>query len=325
MGRPSSKKGESLGHRDLIRCRLIAEFMPGLKIASFRLRDSFYSSTSESSFHKTFSRDRDALAQEGVYLEETSSGSSKYWALNPISLADTTAASETERRTVAILLKAAKSAPDLATPNSLSSSIARIGQSGSVDIQQSPMREPYCDQTILAALSEALHTRTPINLSYRRAGDARAHKCILYPYGMFSLGRSIYVVGLRTIKDGEDAVHTFSTERIHGAKLLTTESPYTIPEDFSLDSYRLLPFEIGAETAQDCSFLVEKDLLSTFETAVHGRGAFEKSKGNFVVWKCSELKNTPMAASWAIEVGAMPLSPASLVEQWKALNEGALA
>lgn len=324
MSRQSPMKGKNLGHREFIRCRLAFDFLEAKQIPSEELARKYYGELSSESFHKTFKRDRDALEKEGIYLVEQKKGPAKLWSLDrEKSLADVSSMSVLERRIIAILLRAAQSNPETTQTNALGASVARIGQISSSGSNQLPALTPSCGKEILTTMAEALSSHTPVELVYNSLKDAAPVPRILYPYGMFSLGRALYVVGLRHIDGQRDAIHTYNLARAKAVTPLSNWSTYTVPISFKVSDYRLLPFEIGDEDEQAIEFHVDANALDDFTALARKRGELEVLKNGGAIWK-GTTKDIGLAASWALEAGAVPVKPASLVAAWQQLIEGAL-
>lgn len=324
MEQSNNPKTREKQHREFPQCCVMLELMHTHGEDGGSLYNSQYKDdVSESSFHRTFDRDRKALAREGIYLKEEriSGGSSKRWKIDEAkTFASVENYSKLERRTTATLLDALINNPETLNTGELADCIAKIGQ-GLCDIPQEVQNDSLlCPKTVLETVKQALYGRIPLNLKYR---NSKHKKCIFYPYGMFSLGRYMYVVGLRT--SGEDsAIRTYNLQRINerSLKLLEKKEPYSIPADFNIDKYYYLPFEIGTDERQSIRLYIDKRSLTNFTLAVHGRGQLEKRDDGSAIWS-GEMVNTAMAASWCIENDAIPLGPDSLVDAWTALNEEA--
>lgn len=320
----SPRKGMSLGHREFIRCRILFDLLKTKRVSSEEFARRYYTSLSSESFHKTFKRDREALAAEGIYLTEHKEGSSKMWSLDrEKSLAAVSDLAETDRLVNALLLRAAQTNPAARQQNALGAAIARIGQTSSAGTRSLPELPPLCNKDILTLVTEAFEKRVSVKIEYKSAADTKAHARILRPYGLFSLGRSVYVVGLRSQEGMQDEVRTYNLERISKASLLGELPTYLVPSDFSIEDYRLLPFEIGDETPQTLEVHVEASNQDYFASLVGKRGTFEENSDGSCVWKAS-LCNSAAAARWAIEVDVIPLAPQSVTTIWASIIKEAL-
>lgn len=323
MGRSSTMKGKNLGHREFKRMRLICDFLTHAQMSSEELQRKYYGDLSPESFHKTFKRDRDSLAKEGIYLVEHKLGPAKTWSLDKqASLAAAATLSQTERRSCALLLQAAQTNPKTTMQNDLGAAIARIGQFSLTAQGQLSAAPTTCDKEILATLSEALQTRTPVLVSYQSLTDTKPLSRTLYCYGMFSLGDTVYLVALRKLEGKEDALRTLNVGRMTKAVPLNNEPNYEIPADFSIADYRLLPFELGDEAPQTLKLHIESSELEHFKACARQRGTFVCAKDGSATWTCS-MRNTGVAVSWTIASGAFPLEPREIVDEWIRLEKEA--
>lgn len=324
MGRPSPVKGTNLGHRDYIRCCLVLDFMNEGQISSSALKHRYYQDLSSESFHKTFKRDRDALEDEGIFLTQHKDGTEKRWALRKdCSLADISCFPEIERRACAILLHAYMNNPELTNTNGLGASVARIGQDICSGLQLLPASTPLCKKDVLQTVAEAHALRKPLQITYKSLEDEHAEERIVQPWGLFSIGQHIYMVGMRSKEGQTDALRTLNLERVVKATALTNTEPFSVPGDFVVDDYRLLPFEIGTEPTQKLSVYIAPNNVSEFKAAVRKRGRFEVTSDSGLQWSGS-MKDTALAASWIAEVGAIPTEPKALIEAWESLCREAL-
>lgn len=323
MGRPNPVKGGHLHSRDYIRCCLAIDFLNEPQISSKKLRERYYNTVTPDSFHRTFKRDRVALEEAGLYLIEKKDGASKLWSLDKgASLANLGQISDTERRTIALLLRAYLTNPELDEMGTIGACIARIGQDSCAGLQQLPATEPLCQKEVLQKVGEAYRLRKPLRISYQSLQDASPVERTIQPWGIFSLGRNVYVVGLRSRKGSEDSLRTLNLERIKKAEIIDGASTFEIPADFSVQDYRLLPFEIGPDEVS-ASFYVDPIHASEFSSLVGKRGEFVSAKDGTTLWKVV-VKDVLLAASWAIENGVLPTSPKQLIDAWQQLNEEVL-
>lgn len=323
MKRTSSVKGKKLGHREFMRCYLALHLLDVSQIDSKSLQEKYYGDLSDESFYNTFRRDRKELEKEGIYLTETKQGSKKIWSIDESkTLADTKKITELERRSAAILLRAAQKGMQTFQQNNLGAAIARIGQMNAEGIEQLEALAPDCKPEILSLINEALHRHLPISAKYKSLKDTRAKERILKPYGVFSIDRDIYVVGLRAREGAEESIRTFNLKRINSAKLLTKEPAYAIPKDFSVEDYRYLPFEIGDEPTQTMKVFVEAAQLADFKPLIGKRDSFSETQDG-LIWQ-NYMRDTKAAVNWCIEADVIPIAPPSLVDAWTSCIKGAL-
>lgn len=348
MGHPSSRKGTNLESRDYVRCCIALDFMNEREISSETLKNRYYdSSDAESalesaeaststeplkpgSFHKTFKRDREELEKIGLYLTERKDGSSKIWTVDETrSYATVANLSENDRRLVARLLQIAMSDPECGSHHTLGSSVAKIGQNGCTTQLQMTQESPNYDREILKTLAEALQQRKPVKILYKATDDKKAIERTLKAYGMFSVGQDMYVVGPRT-KDGEQptgeqpTIRTYNLSRIKTARILKDDPIYSVDPNFSINDYRLLPFEIGPDEPQDITLYIEPDHIEEFKLNARKRGDICFEANGDAYWHADTMRNVEAAARWALEVSAIPTKPQELVDAWKQILEEVL-
>lgn len=323
MGRPSPVKGKNLGHRDYLRCCLALDIMSKPQLSSEVIQKRYYQDIEPGSFHKTFKRDRDEFEREGLFLTEQKQGPLKIWSIDKErSLADTKDITQTERGILGTLLQACLTSPDTTEVNALGASIARIGQSTCSGLQQLPTQNLLCKKETLSRVAQALSLAKPITVDYQSLADNKPQSRTLQPWGIFVLGQSVYVVGLRSKTGQNDAIRTLNLERISHVEILKEEPEFTIPADFHVADYRLMPFEIGDEPQQDARFFVDASALSEFKAAIRKRGSLETLDNGNAIWTCP-LRDTAEALRWALEAGVIPLAPDALTSVWKHANEEA--
>lgn len=325
MVRHSPKKGDHLDHRDLKRTRLALAFLAGGTLRASEIGQRYYQGLAPASLHKTFKRDREELEGEGIFLKESTHGTSKSWALD--SVRSTPKPPKDERsleessKILGVLMRPLVGDPETANHKTLGLAIARLSLSSGAGTGISAPATTDCDPEVLSRFAMALHERKPLEIEYEAATEQRASRRELRPYGLFSLGGSTYAVAMRKKPGEKDAVRTFNLSRVTRAEVLVDESSYEIPDGFSIEDWRLLPFEIGSERPQDATFYVPRARVANLPGATRNRGTRECHKGGSVLWTCP-MRNTGAAAKWAIENGLIPQSPDGLVRAWAAMLEG---
>lgn len=321
MAERTKGKKRQLGHRDVLRTRLAAELISGRELGAEQLIAEHYHGISPSSFHKTFKRDRDALAAQGIHLTESTSGTAKRWRIDAsLSLADLGSLSDEDALLLANLLEPLVRERMTSRPQELGQAVARLGRCAPG--MSAARDEPPCNRSVLAAVTSSLAARTPCELLYQSLSDPTPVWRLLRPYGLFELNEAIYVVGLREREGSEPAMRTLNLSRAHEVRPRTDLPSFEVPSSFSLGAYRLLPFELGPETAREAHFYVPRSVAPTFREEVGERGRAVPKQGGSMEWHAF-IKDTPRAASWAVEVGAIPLEPRELVDAWTNLLEGA--
>lgn len=334
MGRPSSPMDKQQKQpRDYQRCCMALDLMSSTQLSSETIKRRYYQDVAESSFHKTFSRDRKELETEGLYLIERKQGSHKYWSVDKQrsfasvntqgSATNTNQISLEECGVIAAILRGSLQSPNTADVNALGTAAARIGCGSGGSLQELPAQELLCDNRVLQRVVEGINTKTPLTLSYKSLADTAAQIRVLQPWGMFVLGQHVYVVGLRKRNGQEDAIRTLNLERVETVELLEGEPSFEVPASFSVADYRLLPFEIGNNKQQLASFFVAATQIDDFKATARKRGTFTYRKDGTAIWSCP-IKNIDEAVRWALEVGVAPLSPTELTQAWTLCNEEVL-
>lgn len=314
--------GRHLERRDMLRTHLLLDLAQGRRMTSADIKDRYYRDVADSSFHKTFKRDRDALAAEGAFLTAHSSGTAKSWSIDRTrSLASVSEESDAEARVASVILRALVTDPSTPDAGLLGQSIARLGR-GSCEGMVSG-RATTCDRDVLVAATQALQAHKPCALSYRALGEQATRRRVMRIYGIFELGGATYAVGLRSREGAQDAMRTLNLARAQAAEVLLDETSYAIPPDFDLDDYRLLPFEIGGDASADLRLHAPKALAPALLGRVRRRGAASCADDGSVVWT-GTTRNYERAASWAIEVGVIPLAPHEVVERWEGMLRGVI-
>ena len=294
-------------------------------ITAAAIRGRYYRDLSASSFHKTFKRDRDALETEGIHLVEKTQGVSKTWALDgSATFADVSALcgdggtgqAEGLARVVGTMLRplTGNGTPEA---TALGHAIARMALSTCAGPSQPQLRPLACDPDVLQAVSDGIATRHPVRLAYQSLSDEAPEERVVRGWGTFQLNGSVYLVCERTRAGSTDAVRTYNLSRATAAVTLSDEPPYQIPRDFSVADWVLLPFEIGEDNVE-ASLYVPRAQAPAFARAVRRRGETERHRGGSMVWR-GLVRDLGRAASWAVEMGAIPLGPAALVDDWKGL------
>lgn len=318
MARKPSGGERRLDYRDESQLSLAQALLDGAELRKQSLCEGLYSDMSEGSFHKTFKRDRDALADQGIYVVERRDGTAKRWRLDRRrTLANLGAIADDDARALAVLLRAAASDPAYAAGGALGQAAARIGRELGEPEQAN---SAPCSPETLAVVTDSLRRHLPCELIYRSLADEEPTRRLMRPYGLFELAGSTYLVGLRERGGTEPAVRTLNLGRVDSANLRPDLPGYSVPDGFSVEDYRLLPFEIGDERPYRASFRVPREAFASFARAVRRRGELSRKRGGSADYLV-HVRDTSVAAAWAVEVGAIPLAPRPLVSAWTGLLE----
>lgn len=325
MARQSSTKGQTLGHRDITQARLALAFLGSKSLDAKTIYRNYYEPTvTESSFHKTFKRDCEALEREGIHLIATANGTAKLWRLDR---ARTSSASfdqdmDDDARVYATLCRSLLDDPETADRRDLGFAIARLalgtgGGSGTTG----PRPNLASDYPCLLDFARGLHERKPIMIKYKSLGDGRAVTRTLEVYGMFTLEDRVYAVALRRKEGAEPSIRTFFLGRVEEAQVLDDEPCYAIPRDFSVENYRKLPFQIPKPGCEEepyaATFYFQRYVRSKLPASAESNGTVTRRQGGSAEFTCRDVCNTDEAARWCIANGAIPLSPQTLVDNWE--------
>lgn len=303
--------------RDVVRCHIALDALTEPSVPTERLIRRYYSSTSAASLYKTLARDREALAGEGIHLVSTTRSTAKLWSVDRTrTLAGHELAAD-EARCVQQALRPLIGRVEGGDPAELGRALVRVGR----DLSNHAGPRPNQDDKAPAALSvvtRALGMRRPCELDYQAVGEGEAVTRILLPYGVFRLAGHTYVVGLRRRRGANDAVRTLNLARATAGRVLVDEDRYEIPQDFRIEDYRLLPFEIGRGEGVVATFFVPKAQVSAFRAEARRRGKAKGRGGGSLTWTIV-VRDIERAARWAPVAGVIPLDPPALVDTWSNL------
>lgn len=324
--RKRKDSARTLGYRDEARLRMAYEFMEGGVFGASEIAGRHYQNVAPSSFHKTFKRDREKLEEQGIYLKESANGTAKYWSLDKErSLAKLDASGDEDARCVAVLLEAMADQVADEEGARLGQAAARIGRM-SVDGIVPERQGRECDPDVFAAVTDAWRNRTRCQMLYQSLSDEVAKWRTMSVYGLFEISPQVYAVGLRELEGEEPAMRTYRLDRVKGVRTIGEKGTYSVPEGFDISDWRLLPFEIPVkgheEEPYEATMLVPRASRETFREQARRRGWSHNRQGGTIEWHI-EVKDTKGAASWAVEVGAIPIVPRRLVDAWKSLLEEA--
>lgn len=320
--RKRKDSARTLGYRDEARMRMAYEFMEGGVFGASEIAKRHYQNVAPSSFHKTFKRDREKLEEQGIYLKETANGTAKYWSLDKErSLAKLDASGDEDARCVAVLLEAMADQVAGEEGARLGQAAARIGRM-SVGGTALEGRARDCKPEVFAAVTDAWRNRTRCRMLYQSLTDEEPRWRTLSVYGLFEIGSQVYAVGLREREGASPEMRTLNLGRAHEVESVGEKGAYSVPDDFDISEWRLLPFEIGSEEAYEATMYVPRAATGTFREQARRRGWSHRRQGGSIEWHVT-VRNTEQAAMWAVEVGAIPTAPHALVDAWKSLLEEA--
>lgn len=164
------------------------------------------------------------------------------------------------------------------------------------------------------ALWTAFSLRRTVPLAYRNARGASSQRTVAV-YGIFAHGATGYVVGLDS---ATQAVRTFRIDRIDRVGVLGDS--YEVPADFDVRPYLFLPFDLGEGEPVAATFSLPAERTCAELTALtYGRGTSERAGDGSWRWHIT-VRDLDAAAAFALEHardGMRPVAPAALVDTWR--------
>lgn len=269
-------------------------------LSSTELHREFYPEASDATFRKTFLRDRERLAMAGMVLrKEAPVDDIATWSVDEdCSFVRENLLTKEDALALDLMLLPLASDPSYPYARDLRVALAKIDHSFDGTSQAAIPPEARRRNNNISRLEDCMVARHAARIVYLRADGTRTERTIA-PLGFFFLNGSTYMVASR-IGDrlGEDSPHTYNLGRVVSVREQKKAS-YTIPADFDIRDFVLLPFQMGPRS-YDASF-------ATDDGSVRSE------------WVSDEC----IAASWAIAEGLTPIEPASLVEEWRQQLEAA--
>lgn len=304
-------------------CSLALEFMNAESpVPSSTIARAFYPDLSPDSFRRAFLRDREALAACGVVIDELpQSGSESLWSLDESQLAGGAELEPIEAAALDVACAPLLGDPAFPLSGELRMALAKLTRAfaeasvvpaGSGDESRAFLTLRSCLMAGHAAL--VTYTDAVGNVSERT----------IAPYCLFELRGSRYLVAGRLGPNGEaveGGTRTYRVDRVGSAKELPAIS-FEVTQDFSVDDWRRLPFQIG-KTVAEATFEVPAAREGDLRRASMGHGSLV-SQGEKYLWTV-DASDLGVAASWAVAQGIRPVSPEGLVSAWRDVLEGVIA
>lgn len=305
-------------------CELAAFFMNALAPQpTSAVYERFYAELEPANQRKTFGRDRELLASLGVVIADAGWGDGeKLWRVDEeASFASGAELGALEAIALDVACQPLLADDGFAHGEALRHALAKIDRTFGDADQAVETSAPEHGRAVKALLDCAQRGNVAL-VTYR---DAQGHqtKREFAPYGTFSCRNKGYVVGDFLDDDGA-ARRTLRLDRVAQAR--PTARAFRAPEDFCIDDYLLLPFQIGKTTCR-AAFLVPGQQQEALRAASLGKGRFRRSgdngaEGN-LTWSV-EVSSVDDAACWAVAQGIAPLSPSELVDAWRACLDSSL-
>ena len=305
-------------------CELAAFFMNALAPQpTSAVYERFYAELEPANQRKTFGRDRELLASLGVVIADAGWGDGeKLWRVDEeASFASGVELGALEAIALDVACQPLLADGGFAHGEALRHALAKIDRTFGDADQAVETSAPERGRAVKTLLDCAQQGNVAL-VTYR---DAQGHqtKREFAPYGTFSCRNKGYVVG-DFLEDGGAARRTLRLDRVAQAR--PTARAFRAPDDFCIDDYLLLPFQIGKTTCR-AAFLVPGQQQEALRAASLGKGRFRRSgdngaEGN-LTWSV-EVSSVDDAACWAVAQGIAPLSPSELVDAWRACLDSSL-
>lgn len=278
-----------------------------------------YTSPERESRIKAFNRDRETLANLGLYIRESSTGNDpknvqRTWEIDRLAThANTGALSsyDAEEAIRAIDQMFVLHADD---PSHWPLQMARtkLCKVAGIDPQSSTVGAASTRRDH-QHLWSAFARRRPVSFTYRSAnGDEKQRLVDLY--GMFERGTLMYLVG----RDHDaDELRTFRVDRVLKVKHAPdSRKPYRIPAAFDISGFQFLPFDFSSSPAVKATFSFAPGVgIYEIEMITKGRGHVEQKEDGSHLWTI-EVHDITAAARFAIEQrsnGLTACSPSQLI------------
>lgn len=303
-------------------CSLALDFMNArAPLGSAAIARGHYPGLSEDSFRKAFSRDRELLEACGITLVETrAADGTKLWSAD----ADRSFAQETElgpldAAALELACRSLAEDPTFPLAGELRLALAKVGRAFAETIgarRTGGGRERREIATLRACVASCHAAR----VAYVDA-EGTASERLIAPYAFFGLRGKLYLVAGLLGEDGSpvpDHIRTYRAERFERV-VEQTQTSFEVPADFSVDDWRRLPFQMGP-TSFEAVLVIPSEHERDVRRAAGTQGRFER-RGDSLIWTVP-ASSAADAASWAVAMGARPVSPTQLVDSWRDVLEG---
>ena len=295
-----------------------ASFVPTREIHRLIYEDLGYEA-----FQKKFKNDRERLALCGVILENKLEGSESLWkADSEASFVTLSGISQEDAMLLDLVCLPCVANPTFAFRDELRLALAKIDRSFGSSVVAAPA-DARGTSSSYRKLQQCHSARQAAVIDYVDAkGNASVRQ--VAPLGFFGVGENTYVVAVRVDDDGNfvpDSIRTYAASRL-GKVTPKQRLTFEIPDDFYVDDFIRLPFQIGP-TIYEASFLVPADAERDLRASAKGKGSFARD-GERLVWTV-DVSSEAAAAAFAISMSVLPMSPASLVGTWREVLEGVVS
>ena len=305
-------------------CSLALEFMNArTAVPSSAIARAHYAGLGEDAFRKAFARDRAMLAACGIVLVERrgEDGRGLWEADADRSFAQGAELSAADAATLELACRPLAEDPAFPLAADLRLALAKVSRAFAETLVASRIVGRRASRE-LRALRQCLALRHAARVVYVDAAGTRSER-IIAPYAFFGLRGTLYLVAGLLDEHGTEVEGHVRTYRVDRFERVSEEprTTFSLPEGFSVDDWRRLPFQMGAASFT-ATFLVDADRADAVRRAAGAQGSFAP-EGDALVWTVS-ASDVDAAASWAVAMGVRPLAPDALVGTWRRVLEGAM-
>lgn len=290
-------------------------------MSSTEVYEKYYPGKSLAAFRKAFNRDRKKLAICGLVITRTNKQPDEpLWIADEGSFSQPNALSQRDVIILDTMCSQLASDPNFPYANDLRLALAKVDTSfDGLSVARIPAQSKE-RSTYLARIVAAFTSHHAVDIKYRKAaGEEVARRVAVY--GFFSLRGHTYYVG-QTLNDTAqpvpDSIRTYRLDRT----LAVAEQPkitYSIPEDFAVEDYKRLPFQIGSTTCV-ATLAAYNPISPDLYAVIHQYGYHIDTTPDGITWEC-DVSSIHAAAAWCITYGIRPVAPSELANEWRSILE----
>lgn len=294
-------------------------------IASSTIARDLYPGLDERSFNRQYLRDRELLATFGLVVRAVDdNGGDTLWHVDEgASYVQDEVLTPADARMLYVLCHDLVYDRSFAYRDELRMALAKISQMYRGTPLGRTEASPSADRKILQTLVAAMGNRVAVAATYTDAHGATSERNLAL-LGSFGLHGHTYFVASRVEKDGtllDNSVRTYRLDRFSKARELRN-CIYEVPQDFCVNDYERLPFQIGDATGTARFLMPEEPTREVMRAAARSgcirEEAATASAAPRTTWNVS-YSSPQTAAAWAVGVGLMPLDPPELVDAYHAV------
>ena len=288
-------------------------------IPSSTIARDLYPGLDEPSFNRQYLRDRELLATFGLVVRAADeNGGDTLWKVDErASYVQGDELSPQDARMLYVLCHDLAFDRSFAYRDELRMALAKISQMYRGTIPQATDATTTSERKLLQTLVAAMGDRHAVQVTYTDAAGNTSERTLAL-LGSFGLHGRTYFVASRAQKDGQlepNSVRTYRLDRFKKARELP-QCRYLVPEDFCVNDYERLPFQIG-DTVGVAQLALPQEPLHEVTRALESSGTVGEgaAPNEPRVWTVS-YSNLQMMASWAVGTQLTPLDPPELVQAW---------